>query len=99
MVEVPAYEEHQYSGVGLLRVAPERQACLLESLLPAGLALLSDELAAVDAQQPAPGILMFLICRHFYHPIRTAKYAQSVFPGQLARAGLGAAQAAVPRGR
>ena len=49
MVEVPAYEEHQYSGVGLLRVAPERQACLLESLLPAGLALLSDELAAVDA--------------------------------------------------
>jgi IS5 family transposase len=32
----------------LLRVAPERQACLLEALLPAGLALLSDELAAID---------------------------------------------------
>jgi len=26
---------------------------------------------------------MFFICRHFYHPIRTAKCAQSVFPGQL----------------
>ena len=49
MVEVPAYDDYLYFGVGLLRVAPERQSCLLESLLPAGLALLSDELAAIDA--------------------------------------------------
>ena len=48
MVEVPAYVEYPCSGVRLLRVAPERQACLLEALLPAGFALLSDELAAVD---------------------------------------------------
>jgi hypothetical protein len=49
MIEVPAYGDYLYFGVGLLRVAPERQSCLLESLLPAGLALLSDELAAIDA--------------------------------------------------
>jgi IS5 family transposase len=49
MLEVPAYDAYLYFGVGLLRVAPERQSCLLESLLPGGLALLSDELAAIDA--------------------------------------------------
>lgn len=49
MVEVPAYGELLCSGVRLLRVAPERQSCLLEALLPAGVALLSDELAAIDA--------------------------------------------------
>jgi transposase, IS5 family len=33
----------------VLRVAPERQGCLLEGLLPAGVALLPAELAAIDA--------------------------------------------------
>jgi len=33
----------------VLRVAPERQGCLLEALLPAGVAMLPEDMAAIDA--------------------------------------------------
>jgi IS5 family transposase len=48
-------------GAGLLRVLSERQSCLLEALLPAGLVLLSDELAAIDALL-ADGDVYWSVC-------------------------------------
>jgi len=48
VVESPAYDKTRDCGDLVLRVTPDRQQCLLEALLPAGLALLPGELAAVD---------------------------------------------------
>ncbi len=49
LVKVPAYDEERDCGVGVLRVAPDRQRCLLEALLGAGFAVLPADLEAVDA--------------------------------------------------
>jgi len=48
VLEIPAYDKTRDCGDGVLRVTPDRQRCLLEGLLPAGLALLPSDLAAVD---------------------------------------------------
>jgi IS5 family transposase len=48
LVEVPAYDEDLDCGFWVLRVAPDRQRCLVEALLPVGFAVLPDDLAAVD---------------------------------------------------
>ena len=48
VLEIPAYDKTRDCGDGVLRVTPDRQRCLLEALLPAGLAVLPGELAAVD---------------------------------------------------
>ncbi len=48
VLEIPAYDKMRDCGDGVLRVTPDRQRCLLEGLLPAGLALLPSDLAAVD---------------------------------------------------
>src|SRR5512134_1513841 len=46
---MPAYARCADSGCVMLRVLPERQGCLLEAVLPAGVALLPADLAAIDA--------------------------------------------------
>ena len=48
LLEIPAYGKERDWGFLMLRVTPDRQRCLLEGLLPAGLALLPGDLAAVD---------------------------------------------------
>ena len=48
MVETSAYDKTRDCGGQVLRVTPDRQRCLLEALLPAGLSVLPGELAAVD---------------------------------------------------
>ncbi len=48
VLEIPAYDKTRDCGGVVLRVTPDRQRCLLEGLLPAGLALLPSDLAAVD---------------------------------------------------
>ena len=45
---MPANGLFRGCGCVVLRVAPERQGCLLEGLLPAGVALLPADLAAID---------------------------------------------------